>query len=195
MSEFALWVRWEGEITVLAADLRLGNDELGGVAVVGTSQGVRQDADGADDVADNLGLADEVRGVTKDHLGLGLELHLLNASHGSLDTDGLGALVQDLVDVGVEHVGAAIDSRQAGEALGELAETVERVDVGGLAVPGDRVAVEADALDGLGGLALGIDVLISKVESHGMANEVAGGSFKTELVVDLLQSHCVDVKT
>lgn len=156
---------------------------------------MRQDADGADDVADNLGLADEVRGVTKDHLGLGLELHLLNASHGSLDTNGLGALVQDLVDVGVEHVGAAIDSRQAGEALGELAETVERVDVGGLAVSGDRVAVEADALDGLGGLALGIDVLISKVESHGMANEVAGGSLKTELVVDLLQSNGVDVKT
>lgn len=181
--------------TVLAADLVLGNDDLARVAVVRAGERVLEDADGPEHVADDLDLVGEVRRVAEDHLGARLEAHLLDARHGGLDAHGLVALVQHLVDVGVEHVGAAIDGRQAGEALGQLAEAVERVDVGRLAVPGHRVAVEADPLDGLGGLAGDTDVLVvGLVEGHGVADEVARAGLEAELVIHLLHGDAVDVE-
>lgn len=154
-----------------------------------------ENADGTQDVANNLGLAREVRGVTEDGLGASLKLHLLNAGHGGLDADGLVALVNQLVDVGVEHVGAAVDGRQAGKALGELAETVERVDVRRLAVASDRVAVHANALNGVGSLAAGCSVFVSEVESHGMADEVLGASLEAKLVIHLAHGAGVHVET
>lgn len=181
---------------VLASDLGLGNDELCRVGIAGAGQGVLQHADGLQDMADNLDLLGEVAGVTKDELGLGLELHLgLNAAHGGLDTNGLAALVQNLVDGGVEHVGTSVDGRQTGEALGQLAETVERVDVGGLSVASHRVSVEADTLKGLGGLSAGSEVAVVEVEGHGVADEVASASLEAELVVDILHGGRGQVKT
>lgn len=154
-----------------------------------------QDTDGTENVTDNLGLAREVRGVTKDHLGAGLKLHLLDASHGGLDANSLAALGDELIDVGVEHVGTAVDGGETGKALGELAKTVQRVDVRRLSVTGNRVTVEADALNGVGGLALGGEVVIGEVEGHGVANEVLGASLKAELVVDLVHGAGVHVET
>lgn len=120
-----------------------------------------QDADGTQDVPNGLALVGEVRRVTEDGLGLCLEFHLVGARHGGLDADSPVFLVEDLVDLGVEHVGAAVDGREAGEALGQLAEAVERIDVRGLAVAGDRVAVEANALEGFGsGAGLGEVVVV-----------------------------------
>lgn len=154
-----------------------------------------EDADSPENMTNDLGLAREVGRVAEDHLGLGLELHLLDTSHGGLDANSLAALLKNLVNVGVEHVSAAIDGREAGKTLGQLAKTVERVDVRRFSVTGDGVAVEADTLDGLRGLADGGHVLVGQVEGHGVADEVAGASLKTELVIDLLHAAVVDIKT
>lgn len=183
-----------GVITVLSANLRLGNDELGRVGIVGTSKRVLQDTNSSKDVANNLSLVGEVGGVTEDHLGLGLELHLLNTSHGRLDANSLVAVVLDLVDVGVEHVSSAVDGRQTGETLGKLAKTVERVDVRRLSVSSNRVTVQADSLDSLGSLARGGDVVVGEVESHGVANKVLCGGLEAELVIDVLHGALVDIQ-
>lgn len=183
-----------GIITVLPANLRLGNDELGRVGIVGTSKRVLQNANSSEDVADNLGLVGEVGGVTEDHLGLGLELHLLNTSHGRLDANSLVTIVLDLVDVGVEHISTTVDGRQAGETLRKLAKTVERVDVRRLSVSGNRVTIKADSLDGLGSLARGGNVVVGEVESHGVANEVLCGGLEAELVIDVLHGALVDIQ-
>ena len=184
------------KLTVLPVNLRLRDDQLAGVVVVGASQRVLQDADSAEHVADNLNLVGEVGWVTQDHAGLGLELHLgLDAGHGGLDTSGLVALVKDLVDLGVEHVRATVDSRETGEALRKLAKTVQGVDVRGLAVPGNRVTVQADPLDGLSSLTRLLDVAIVQVQGHGMADEVPSGGLKAELVVDILHRAILEVKT
>ena len=144
-----------------------------------------EDADGAQDVADDADLVGEVARVADDELGARLKLHLgVDAAHGGLDTHGLVALVDDLLDVGVEHVGAAVDGAEAGEALGQLAQAVERVDVGRLAVAGHAVAVQAEALDGFGGTALDVEVGVGLVEGHGVAGKVLGSCLEAELVVD-----------
>lgn len=105
---------------------------------MGSRQGVLEHADSAQHVASGLDLVREVGWVTKDHLGLRLELHLgLNSSHGSLDACGHTVLVDHLVDVGVQHVCSSVDGGQTSEALGQLAETVERVDIWGLAIAGN----------------------------------------------------------
>ena len=182
-------------LTVLAADLRLRNDELSGIAIVRARQGVLQDANRPQNVADNLGLAWEVRGIGNDHASLGLELHLVHTRHGSLNANGLVTIVLELINMRVKHVRASINGRQTGEALGQLAETVERVDVRGLSVAGDRVAVELDTLDDLGSLSLGGDVVVGEVQGHGMTDEVTGSRLETELVVHLLHRNVVDVQT
>lgn len=199
LAQVSKWVQisglWKG-LTVLPADLRLRDDQLCGIGVVGAGQGVLEHADSTQHMARDLDLVGEVGWVAKDHLGLRLKLHLrLDARHGGLDADCRVALVQHLINAGVQHVGAAVDGRQTGEALGQLAESVQRVDVGGLSVPGHRVAVQADALDGLGRGALGGGVRIVEVQGHGMADEVLGAVLEAELVVDVFHCAVAQVET
>jgi hypothetical protein len=59
-----------------------------------------------------------------------------------------GRISDNLVNLLIKHVGAAVDSTQTGKGLRELAETVERIDVGGFAVTRHRGSVENDAVDG-----------------------------------------------
>jgi predicted aldo/keto reductase-like oxidoreductase len=131
----------------------------------------------------------------RDLLGLGLKLHLLDAGHGGLDANSLVTLVQNLINVGVEHVSTTVDGGQTSETLGKLAKTVQRVDVRRLSVSGNRVTVQADTLNGLRSLARGGDVVISQVQSHGVANEVLGSIFKAELVINILHGAGVQIKT
>lgn len=181
--------------TVLSANLRLGDDKLGGIGVVGASEGVLQNADGTENVSNDLGLVGEVGGVTKDDLGLGLKLHLLDTGHSGLDANSLVTIVLNLVDVGVEHVSAAVDGGQTGETLRKLAKTVERVDVRRLSVSSNRVTVQANALDSLGSLAGCGDVIVGEVKSHGVANEVLCGCLEAELVVNIFHGALVHVQT
>lgn len=143
----------------------------------------------------DLGLVGEVGWVSEDHLGLGLKLELVGAVlHGSLDTGSLIAVEEQLIHVSVEHVSAAVDGGQTGETLRQFSKTVERVDVRRLSVSGNRVTVQADALDGLRSLSGVGDVVVGEVQSHGVANKVLGAGLKTELVVDVLHGTRVDVK-
>lgn len=157
-----------------------------------------QDTDSLENMSGNLDLAREVRWVSENLLRLGFELHgLLSAAvlHSSLDTNSLVAIIDDLVNVGVEHVCSSIDSGQTGKSLRKLAETVEWVDVGGLSVAGDGVSVEADTLDGFWGITLLVEVGIGLVESHGVADEVSSSCLEAKLVVDIFHCACVDVET
>lgn len=177
------------KLTVLAANLGLGDDQLARVAVIGVGKRVLEDADGAQDVARNLDLVLEVARVAKDHLGTGLELHLgLNTAHGSLDADGLASFVNNLVNVGVKHIGTAVDGAETSEALGKFAETVERVDVRRLSVSCNTVSIQTNAFDGLGGAARCIEVGVGLVESHGVADEILRRRLQTKLVIDILHS-------
>lgn len=144
----------------------------------------------------DLNLVGEVRRVAKNHLGLGLELHLgLDAGHGGLDTGGLAALVQDLVDLGVKHVRATVYGRQTSETLGQLAETVQRVDVRRLSVPGYRVSVHPNTVDSLGSLAGLVKIGVVQVEGHGVPNEISGAGLEAEFVEDFLRGTLAYVET
>ena len=156
---------------------------------------MRQDANCTEDVADNLGLVGEVGGVCHNHFCPGLKLHMFHARHRRLDPNGLVALVQDLIHIGVKHVGAAVDGGEASKTLRQFAETIERVDVRRLSVTGNRVSVEANALDNLGSLSLGRHVVVGEIECHGMADKIPGSSLETEFVVDFLHNAVVHVKT
>lgn len=175
---------------VLATNLGLGDDELDRVAVVGLVDGVVENADGLDEVADDLGLVGEVGGVCKDLAALGLELHavtlLAALLHSRTNAGNLAVLVFHLVNVGVEHVCSAVNGRETGETLGQLAQAVQRVDVRRLSVASHGVHVKTDALDTILSHALLLNVVIGGVECHAVADEVASGLLEAVLVVDLL---------
>lgn len=140
-------------LTILPSDLRLGNNKLARVAVVGALDWVVQDANRLEDVANNLDLAREIRWVSKNLLGLGAEGHSITLIstllHGCLNTNSLVSVICNLIKVGVEHVSATVDSGQTSKSLGKLTKTVKRVDVWGLSIASNRVTVETDTLDGL----------------------------------------------
>ena len=180
-------------LTVLSSDLRLGDNELQRVAAVGLVNGMLQDTNRLEQVARHRGLAREVRRVCENLLRLGGEGHglcsVIPVLHGGLDARDLAIpVVLHLVDVGVKHVSTAVDGGQTSKTLGKLTQTVERVDVWRFTVPGHRVHVQADAVDGFAGIADLVDVLIGRVQSHRVTNEVTGVVFKAELFVDVL--HC-----
>lgn len=114
-----------GALTGLPAKLFLGQNNLERGGIIGVRDRVVKNADSADHLAGDLGLAKSlnVGGVANHDGGLGL----LSAA---LDADNLAGLEQDLVDVGVEHVGAAVDGTQARERLGKTTKPVDRVQEG-----------------------------------------------------------------
>lgn len=184
--------------TVPPAHLALWDDELQRVAVVRAGDGMIQDADGLEQVAGDGDLFGKVAWVGNDLLTLCRKGHALAAVvgpvlHRRLDAGDALAVVEELVHVGIEHVRAAVDGREAREALRQLAQAVERVDVGRLAIAGHGVDIEADAHDGLLGHALFVDVLVGRVEGHRVANEVAGRGLEAEFVVDFLHGGPVEI--
>lgn len=81
--------------------------------------------------------------------------------HGGLNTSNLVVtIVQNLIDVGVQHVGTAVDSGQTSKALWELTQTVQGVDVGGLAVASHRVDIKANSVDCLNGRTRLVNVFV-----------------------------------
>lgn len=151
-------------------------------------------------MASNLDLSWKVRWVTKNLLRLRSESEALSLLatllHGGLDASCLsGSIVGDLIKVGVQHVSPTVNSGETSEALWKLAETVQWVYVWGLSVAGDRVSVETNTLDGLWCSALLGDIVVSGVKGHGVADEIAGGSLKAELVKDILHGASLDVKS
>lgn len=123
----------KGAHTVLSADLRLWDDQLRRVAVVGASERVVQDTDGLQEVAHHSNFPLEVRRIGENLFRPGGELHPLTliASflHGGLDPDGFISVVEDLVNVRIQHVRPTVDGRETGKSLRELSQTVQRVDV------------------------------------------------------------------
>ena len=128
---------------VLAADLLLRNDDLTRGSVFGVGNGVLQETDAPDDLADLLESSRNVHhvaGVADDHGGEG--------SVGSgADSDDLPTLHQDLVSVRPEHVGAPVDGGQSGEAFRNAPEPVDGVQEGRVTVAAHGVGVETDLLD------------------------------------------------
>lgn len=187
------------KLTVLASNLGLGNDQLHRVAAVGLIDRVVQNTDSLEQVSGHLGLVREVRRIGDDLLGLGLKLHglglVITVLHGRLDTGNLAVLVKHLVDVGVQHVGTAVDGRQTSETLGQLAEAVERVDVWGFSVACHRVDIQANAVNGFDGGAVLGDILVRGVQSHGVTDEIASVVLEAKLVVNLLHRASVDVQS
>lgn len=136
------------QLTILASDLVLGNDDLNTVRVLGTRDGVLEDANSTDNLAffDNTDLAlgllagTKVAWVTDNLLGL----HSLVTAP---DTDELAISVSDnLVNGLIEHVGSSVDGTQTSERLGEFAKTVQGVDVWRLAITRHRRRVQDNTL-------------------------------------------------
>ena len=187
------------DLTVLAANLRLWEDQLQGVGVVCVRNGVVENANGLEQVSSDARLSREVRGVCEDLLGLCLELHagasIVLLLHCCLDTNNFVAVVEELVNVGVEHICTTVDGGKTSETLRKLSQTVQRIDVWGFAVTGHGIDVKTNALDGVVSGALLVDVIVSLVESHGVTDEVTGCGLQTELVVDVLHGAVLDIET
>jgi hypothetical protein len=187
------------ELTVLASNLRLGNDQLHRVAAVGLIDGVVQNADSLEQVSGDLGLAREVRRISDDLLGLGLKLHgfglVVTVLHRRLNSGDLAVLVKHLVDVGVQHVCTAVNGRQTSETLGQLAETVERVDIWRFSVACHRVDIQADTVNCFDGGATLVDIFVGGVQSHGVTDEITGIILEAKLVVNLLHRARMDVQS
>lgn len=126
---------------MLAADLVLRDNELDAVAVVRVGDRVLEEADRAHDLAleEDLVFARALAARLDKVARVADDLLRLDRLAAALDADKLAlVVVNDLLDRLVEHVRAAVDGGQAREALRQLAQAVQRVNVRRLAVPRHR---------------------------------------------------------
>mmetsp|Transcript_21882 Transcript_21882/g.62364 ORF Transcript_21882/g.62364 Transcript_21882/m.62364 type:complete len:422 (+) Transcript_21882:43-1308(+) len=169
------------EDVVDASHLRSRDDDLNGLGVVGVRHWMVEKADASDDAA---GWADLVLGevgrVPDDHLG---GRHLVSG----LDTVCLAVLHEDLVNILVEHEGSSVDGADAGEALWESAQAVDRVDVRGSSVPLQRVHVHLEVLDGWQRRLVHVGLV--ELQAHGMGNELVRVGLHAERGVELAHGH------
>ena len=174
------------EDIVLTADLRAGDDDLGRLLIIGVGDGVVEEADAPNDLTGGSdGILGEVRGITDDHLGLGHFIARLDAVRNAV------GILEDFIDVAVQHEGSTVDSAETGEALRQTAKTVQGVDVGAGTVASQGVAVALQLLDG-GGSGL-IEVVVVELEAHGVRDELVRFGDKAKVNVQLSHGHGVEI--
>jgi len=155
-----------------------GDDNLARATVVGLWDRVLQQADGTDNGAE---LADLVLGVIRcfanNHRSTGSHVSGANANSLAVSVE------QNLVNVLVEHEGAAVNRTQAGEAFRKAAQTIDGVQVRRTTVAVDRETVQPAGEEGGEGRL--VQVLIRVVQGHGVPDEILGVSVQVELLVHL----------
>ena len=159
-----------------------GNNDLSRLAVAHSRHGVVQQANRAHDLACLLHhIVREVGRITHGELARGS----LTVRHHSLDM----ALVvkQQLIGSAVQHEHASLDSAEAGETLGEAAQTVHGVDVGRGTVLVERVAVQLHGLHRLHGRL--VQVVVVQTKGHGVAGELLAVLVQTVLLEQLAHGH------
>mmetsp|Transcript_551 Transcript_551/g.1269 ORF Transcript_551/g.1269 Transcript_551/m.1269 type:complete len:207 (-) Transcript_551:621-1241(-) len=164
------------EDVVLAADLRSRDNDLGRLLVIGVRDGVIEEADASNNLSGRSdGILRKVRGISDDHLGLGHFIARLDAVGNTV------GILQNLVNVAVQHEGSTVNGAETGEALGQTTETVQGVDVGAGTVASQGVAVALQLLDGGGGGL--VEVIIVKLEAHGVGNKLVSVGDKAKVDV------------
>ena len=151
---------------VLAADLVARNDDLGGRGVAGVGDRVLQQANAAHHLARGAELfRGEIGRVPDDGQVGGRRL-----AAGSYTKCLATLIVQDLVDVLVEHEGAPVDGTQAREALRETPQTVHGVQVWRRSVTVKGVGVQYKAPESVN--ARQSFVIVVRPKSHGVSKEI-----------------------
>lgn len=153
--------------TVLAAELALGQDDLDRWQVLGSGDGVVEDADDPDDLLNELDPVLEsallgIGGIADQSIALGNPLR-------SLDSNNLAIFEEHLIDVGVQHECTTVDCADPGESLGDAAQSEDGVDEG-TGVFAHGVHVELDLADEVDGWS--VEEVVVGVESDCVTDEV-----------------------
>ena len=174
------------ENIILTADLRARDNDLGRLLIIGVGNRVVEETDAPNDLTGGSDrILGEVRGITDDHLGLGHFIARLDAVRNAV------GILEDFINVTVQHKGSTMDSAETREALGQTAKTVQGVDVRAGTVASQGVAVALQLLDS-GGSGL-IEVVVVKLEAHGVRDELMRFGDKTKVNVQLSHGHCVEI--
>lgn len=140
-------------LTILSPDLILGNNDLTTIRIIRPRHGMLEDTNSPD----HFTRLDHPHFTTFHLIQLFARSEITRVADHLFRADRLAvrgdtckhAVVADVhrLDFLVEHVGTTVDGRQTGKGLRELAQAVERVDVGRLAVSRHGTGVEDDTVD------------------------------------------------
>jgi hypothetical protein len=147
---------------------------------------VVQDTDSTNNLADHLGLAQtlDVGGVTDDKGCFGLLA-------AAADANNLARLEQDLVNVRVEHVGAAVDSAQSAERLWQTTKTIDWVEERRVTVLAKRVHVKSHLANRVNrGL---LEIRVITMECNSVSKEINSVLRKTVGLEHFAHRHFGDV--
>lgn len=166
------------------------DDDLDGGHVVGARKRLVEDADSTDDLAnlfDEVLIASlvHVRWIANDKLALSDLLTRLNTAHATL------VVVEDLIDVLVEHEGTSLDRTHSREAFWDTTETIDGVDERRVTVTADRIHVKLDFIDGFNGGT--VEETIIGEQRDSVTNEIDGVGFEFELVQEFSHGHAGEI--
>lgn len=124
--------------------------------------GMIKDANSTNHLANDLGLlkATNVRRIANNYWGFCLLAFARNSNN-------LARFEQDLIDVGIEHVGATVNGAKTTERFRKTTESIDWIKEGRVTVLTERIDVEVHLANGVdGGL---IEVGVVSVESNCVA--------------------------
>ena len=149
--------------------MSLRDNELEGRILGQITEGMIQDTDTSDgftNTSDLLLLAslEHVAGMADDHLALGSFVT-------TLDTRDLAiSVVDDFIDIFVEHESTSINGAHSRETFGDTTKTIDGIDEGRVSVSTVRVHVELNSINSFNGGSL--DEGIISVKSNSMTDEI-----------------------
>jgi len=153
----------------LSIHLSLRNDHLERGDILGVGDGVIQDTDASDDLASGLDLLlvtslQHVRRMANDSFAL-------SGIGAASDTANLATLViNDLLNVLIQHESTTMDGAHSGETFGDTTQTVDGVQEGRVTISAMRVHVQLDLLDAL--ISGSLNETIISVKGNSVTDEI-----------------------
>jgi len=146
-------------------------------------------SDGFTNFSDFLFLAslEHVAGVADDHLALGSFVTALDASDLS------GFVIDDFIDILVEHESTTIDGAHSGETFGDTTETIDGIDERRVSVSTVGIHVELDLINSFNGRS--VDEVIISVEGNSVTNEINGIGGEIEFLDQSSKRFLVKIET
>lgn len=170
----------------MSVDLSLRDDDLDGRHVVGAREGLVENANRTDDLADFLDQAlvasvQNVAGVANDQLALSDLFAGLHTAHATL------VVVQDLFNVLVEHESTTLDRTHSRETFRNTTKTVDWVDERRVTISSDGVHIQFDFVDSFDSRSF--QELVIRVQRNGVTDEIDSIWFQIELAQQLSHGH------
>mmetsp|Transcript_30538 Transcript_30538/g.57215 ORF Transcript_30538/g.57215 Transcript_30538/m.57215 type:complete len:316 (-) Transcript_30538:54-1001(-) len=180
---------------VMTLNLWTGNDDLYRFRIVRIWDGVVQKTNATNNLSRGADLVlRKVGRVSNNHGCFGHHFGALVFKGCGLDPTRFSTLVVDnFIDVLVQHEGTTMNGTNSGESFGQTSQSVDRIDVGGSSVSTEGITIGLELRDGWQGRQ--VHVFFVELQTHGVTDELMSVGLQPKVGVELTHGHFGEVSS